>query len=124
MKVYNGNMLKNIDCAYIEECIRNDLDVTWASVEIKGSMVNVYIKENYSMNKEAVKSVYSDGEDIVSSCQGVVKKIITRSGTPLVACGDEVQEGQVLVLLLNNTLTTAYYPSPSLIHRLHCFLIS
>ena len=60
-------------------------------------MVNVYIKENYSMNKEAVKSVYSDGEDIVSSCQGVVKKIITRSGTPLVACGDEVQEGQVLV---------------------------
>ena len=90
MKVYNGNMLKNIDCAYIEECIRNDLDVTWASVEIKGSMVNVYIKENYSMNKEAVKSVYSDGEDIVSSCQGVVKKIITRSGTPLVACGDEV----------------------------------
>lgn len=97
MKVYNGNMLKNIDCAYIEECIRNDLDVTWASVEIKGSMVNVYIKENYSMNKEAVKSVYSDGEDIVSSCQGAVKKIITRSGTPLVACGDEVQEGQVLV---------------------------
>jgi len=49
------------------------------------------------LNKEAVKSVYSDGEDIVSSCQGVVKKIITRSGTPLVACGDEVQEGQVLV---------------------------
>ena len=81
-------------CDVLLQCADPDV---MKSVEIKGSMVNVYIKENYSMNKEAVKSVYSDGEDIVSSCQGVVKKIITRSGTPLVACGDEVQEGQVLV---------------------------
>lgn len=92
--VKNGEFIKNIDCDSLEENIRNDFDVTWASIEVKGSRVVVYIKENYSHNDNETKE-YSNG--IYSQCDGTIDSIITRRGTPLVIKGDSVSKGQQLV---------------------------
>ncbi len=93
-----------VDCDALEKKIRDDFDVTWACVAIKGSRVIVYIKENYSMNKSLSADIspnYNDDENsdhnIYSMYSGEVYSIITREGMPLVHVGDEISSGQLLV---------------------------
>ncbi len=53
--VTNASLISAIDCDALEEMIRNDFDVTWACVAVKGSRVIVYIKENYSSAEKIMK---------------------------------------------------------------------
>ena len=61
--VSNASFIKNIDCDKLEEDIRNDFDVTWACVAVKGSRVIVYIKENYSGDKKMPDAVDNSGHN-------------------------------------------------------------
>jgi len=101
MRFLNGNQVKNgllksdIDCDKIEYLLRtNYSDITWVSAEIKGTKLIIHIKENFDgyIAKNETKSY-----DIVSGCNGVITKIITRSGVPQIKAGDEITEGQLLV---------------------------
>lgn len=100
-----AKFIKTIDCDSLEKKIRDDFDVTWACVAVKGSRVIVYIKENYSMEKAdgntmADGSGYDDADvkkDIYSRYDGDIYSIITRKGTPVVHSGDPVSVNQLLV---------------------------
>lgn len=83
----------------LEKSLREDYDIiTWTSVQIKGTTLCIYIKENEMPEyDQKTQTVDSGGMDLVATKSGVVSYIITRSGVPQVAPGDTVEEGDVLV---------------------------
>ncbi len=83
----------------LETALREDYDViTWTSVQLKGTTLLIYIKENempdYEQDRQTAET---QGMDLVAERDGTVSYIITRSGVPQVALGDTVQKGDVLV---------------------------
>lgn len=96
INVYAGMRTEAVDGDEIERLIRNRFnDISWVSVELRGT--NMYIKvleANIMENKRNNDGNYSS---ITASSPGVVKSIITRTGTPMVRPGDKVKAGDILV---------------------------
>jgi similar to stage IV sporulation protein len=94
-QVYTGIQKKKVDCQEIEETIRLAYnDIGWVSAEIKGTRLIIKITET---NMPAPAEIAIEPSHIVATKNGIVKKIITRSGTPLVKVGDVVKKGDILV---------------------------
>lgn len=95
-------MLKSrVDCPGIVKAIRKEYnDIVWVSASIDGSRLKVQIKENEDTFREGDVDVTADDSpaDLVASSDGVITKIITRSGVPQVHVGDAVKKGDILVL--------------------------
>ena len=90
-----------VDCPGIVKKIRKEYnDIVWVSASIDGSRLNIRIKENDDADPaetgEAEES--RTPTDLVASSDGVITKIVTRSGVPLVHEGDQVKKGDILVL--------------------------
>ncbi len=83
----------------LEKALREDYDViTWTSVQLKGTTLVIYIKENEMPDYDrAGRPEAAQGMDLVATKAGMVSYIITRSGVPQVALGDTVAAGDVLV---------------------------
>lgn len=92
-----GTRKSLISCEQLEESLRSRYDeVIWTSIKIYGTKMTVDIQENLLPEEEYVQSddtVY----DIVAAKDGIISEMITRSGTPQVASGVEVLEGELLV---------------------------
>lgn len=89
-----------LDIAGLERALREDYDViTWTSVQLKGTTLLIYIKENempdYDQDGQSAQA--QEGMDLVATRDGTVSYIITRSGVPQTAAGDTVEKGAVLV---------------------------
>ena len=94
-KINIGIEKKKVNTKDIERKIREEfLDVTWVSVQKDGSVLNIYVKENEGSE---IVSANEEPVDICASTDGIVKDIITRSGTALVHKGDVVKSGDVVV---------------------------
>ena len=90
-----GILVKTINCNDLESEIRSEFsDITWVSAEISGTRLIIHIKEN---DGDVIKKGSNEISDIVATRNGIVTKIITRSGIPKVKVGDAVTEGMVLV---------------------------
>lgn len=93
-----------VDCPGIVKAIRKEYnDIVWVSASIDGSRLKIQIKENEDTFPEKDASVVPDGGeekpvDLIASSDGVVTKIVTRSGVPQVHVGDTVKKGDILVL--------------------------
>lgn len=83
----------------LEKALREDYDViTWTSVQLKGTTLLIYIKENEMPDyDQSSQPVETQGMDLIATKAGIVSYIITRSGVPQVAVGDTVEKGDVLV---------------------------
>lgn len=93
--IKHGILIKNISCDETEKYLRNNFDdLTWVSVEINGTRLVIYVKEN---DEDYIVSEKYTQCNLIASKSGVIKSIITRSGTPMVKPGDEVSEGDILV---------------------------
>lgn len=93
--IHNGLKKSEIDCEGIEFLIRKQYnDITWVSVEMRGTRLIVHIKENFDTN---IAKVEEKPYNIISNVDGVIESIITRSGVPMVKSDDEVTKGQLLV---------------------------
>ena len=83
----------------LEKSLREDYNlITWTSVQLKGTTLLIYIKENEMPNYE--QSGQKDeirGMDLIAAKPGMISYIITRSGVPQVVLGDTVEEGDILV---------------------------
>lgn len=87
-----------LDIEELEQALREDYDmITWTSAQLRGTTLLIHIKENEMPVYDNQKQERERGMDIVAEKEGVVTYIITRSGVPVVACGDSVQKGDVLV---------------------------
>ncbi len=88
-----------LDIGRLEQELREDYDlITWTSMQLRGTTLLIHIKENdMPVYDNRDKAAADQGMDLVAEKDGVVTYIITRSGVPMVACGDSVQKGDVLV---------------------------
>lgn len=78
----------------LEEDIRISFPyVSWVSVRIVGTKLLIEMEEGTIVEAEQEES---DG-DLCAMEKGVVLSIMTRSGTPLVHAGDEVEKGEILI---------------------------
>lgn len=92
-----GTRKKEIDCKELADEIRSRFtEFSWVSVKIKGTGMVIDVQE---MTDAALyeKRTYEDS-NLVSDVQGIVVKMVTRSGTPLVKVGDTIAPDQILVL--------------------------
>ena len=83
----------------LEKSLREDYNlITWTSVQLKGTTLLIYIKENEMPNYEQTAQTEEvQGMDLIASKSGMISYIITRSGVPQVVLGDTVEEGDILV---------------------------
>lgn len=85
-----------VDCFEIVREIRQEYqDIVWVSASIDGSRLKIQIKENDDTFQEVQKDTHP--KDLIASEDGKITDIVTRSGTPMVHPGDEVQAGDILV---------------------------
>lgn len=100
--VRHGMKKTSVDCETIEKQIRNNyFDITWVSVELKGTRLIVHMRENFDdagLKKEDLTE-YEEGRGymLVSDKDAVIESIITRTGKPLVKKGQQVSAGDVLI---------------------------
>lgn len=91
-----------VDCPGIVKAIRKEYnDIVWVSASIDGSRLKIQIKENEDTFPEEGKETSVEDEkpvDLVAAADGVITKIVTRSGVPQVHVGDTVKKGDILVL--------------------------
>lgn len=84
-----------INCEQLEKDVRaNFEDIIWISVEKKGAMLNIYVKENEGNSIEHCSTTPSS---IFSTTNGTIYSIMTRQGNALVHKGDTVNDGDMLV---------------------------
>lgn len=83
----------------LEQALREDYDlITWTSAQLRGTTLLIRIKENEMPVYETAEAKEDEqGMDLTATRDGVVTHIITRKGVPLVAQGQSVQAGDVLV---------------------------
>ncbi len=95
-----GMLSDNLDIELLEKEIRKNFsEVTWTSMKLDGSRLFISIKENDAPIIEStdLESTEESGEDLVTSYAGTIVSMIVRSGVPMVAIGDQVEAGAILV---------------------------
>lgn len=91
-----GMRKSEIDCNWLEEQLRQDFpEISWVSCEIKGTQLNVAIKE--TLEGTEVVDEKTPPQDIVAAKDGVIVEMITRSGTPVMKPGQTISKGDILI---------------------------
>lgn len=90
-----GTRKSEINCDKLEGQFRQQFDkIAWISGRIDGGRMTFGIKESL-LNESKVK-IRKD-KNIYAKCDGVVKKIVVRTGTPMVKEGDTVCKGDIII---------------------------
>lgn len=96
-QVTEGMRKDRLDIETLEKEIRKQFpQVTWASARLEGTKLRIDIKENDAPIITETKEE-TVGKDLVSQYEGTVVSVMVRSGVPVVAAGDTVENGTVLV---------------------------
>lgn len=100
-RVMTGIRKNEIDCEKIEKSIRATYpQITWVSAKIDGVRLIIEVNENavFFNEEREKKDDFKGNYHLISNYDGIVRQIITRSGTPMVLPDVEVKKGDVLVL--------------------------
>lgn len=90
-----GMKISSVACDRLEKRLRNEFDdITWVSARLEGTRLVVEIEEN---NTASAKEKEQTPCSLKASKSGIIARIITRRGTPLVKKGDQVEKGDLLV---------------------------
>lgn len=94
-----GMPKKEIDMEGLKKEIRNQYNIiTWTSAKILGTKLLIQVKENIVLPQvEEKEETTNTPMDLVTTKEGTIVKMITRNGTPMVAAGQKVLAGDVLV---------------------------
>lgn len=96
LEIRYGVRKRGIDCDSLEEAIRSSFpDIIWVSAQISGTRLMIKVKENDGMRSIPVKD--ETPRDLIAGKDGVITRMVVRSGKAQAAPGDEVKQGQVLV---------------------------
>ena len=95
-EVYHGMWKKNVKCESIVTNIRKEFnDIIWVSASLDGCNVIIQVKENTDTFQ--VSQTEENPADLISTADGTIVEIITRSGVPCVKEGDTVKRGDLLI---------------------------
>lgn len=90
-----GLRIAALSCEELEKELRGQFpDITWVSARVEGTRLVIEIEEN---NTAGVHFQQEPPSSLIAGVSGIVKRIVTRQGTPMVQAGDFVQEGDLLV---------------------------
>lgn len=95
-----GSWKQSIDCEETEMLLRRTFDdITWVSARISGTRLYVDIQERLTeqTDSEPAGEAEEVATDLVTDVEGTVDSIVVRQGTPLVAQGDTVEAGTIVV---------------------------
>lgn len=96
LDVRYGMRRSGVDCQEIEACLRNAFDdFVWVAASVEGTQLRIQVKENTD-NYEAEESAGAPA-DLAADTAGKIVEMVTQRGTPQVAVGDTVEEGQILI---------------------------
>lgn len=108
--VYIGALKSKIDPYKIKKTILLKSDkLSWMWVDIRGTTAKVEIR---ARSQKPVLEKISEPADVIASHSGVIEKMQVFCGAPLVAEGETVVEGQVLIsgtILTDNENIPPYY---------------
>lgn len=91
-----GMRKSEISCEDLEGELRNQFtEITWVSAEITGTRLIVRVKENEALLAPQVQD--DTPCDLAASRDGVIERVVMRSGVLQVKTGDQVVKGQPLV---------------------------
>ncbi len=94
--VQYGMAKSRVDCQKIEADIRAEFqDIIWVGASLEGTNLHIQIKENVDSYEE--EEPHEETADLVAEDAGTVVSIITRTGTPMVCEGQQVEKGQILI---------------------------
>lgn len=97
---YYGTRKTAIDPEEIETQLRNTFsEIAWSSIDIKGTCMTVFIKENLLLEERdnAQSADSQEAAHMVADMDGTVVSIVTRQGMPAVTAGTQVKKGDVLI---------------------------
>ncbi|MCD8149970.1 MAG: sporulation protein YqfD [Clostridiales bacterium] len=94
-----ASLKAGINCKELQNLLRKEFtDLTWVSAKIEGTRLSIVVQERLNGSTDEEKaSDAAEATDLTASHAGTVESIVVRSGTPLVAVGDVVEEGDILV---------------------------
>jgi similar to stage IV sporulation protein len=95
-----GSKKKQITCSDLEHAIREGLqNIEWVSCSIRGTtlVVDVYDKKGDLKTDDYSGSGENEYSDVVSESDCIITEIIPVSGTAVVAVGDKVKKGDILI---------------------------
>ncbi len=96
ISVHKGMLLSGVQCDEIAKDIRKKFpDIIWVSASVDGCNLTIDIRENTDIFQ--VSQADSVSGDMVAMQDGVISRIVTRTGVPCVKVGDTVKAGDVLV---------------------------
>jgi similar to stage IV sporulation protein len=78
--------------------------LAWVNVEVSGTLATIRVAE-----KEIPEAALTQPGDVVARCDGVVQEIVTLYGIPVVAPGEVVTAGQLLISGLLPVQDKAYH---------------
>lgn len=98
-EVEHGMWKKKIVCSRLAASMRERFpNITWVSAKIHGTRLLIEVKENILPEEEKQKEESPQTPShLVAEKDGVIVRMITRSGTPLVSPGTVCKKGDVLV---------------------------
>lgn len=103
--VYGGMAVKDVDCSGIREDMRHSFqDISWVSVELRGSKIFIKLKEAQLIDEKKKKERPAS---LVARDAGVIVSIVTGKGTAKVRAGDEVKKNNVLISGLDEIIGDA-----------------
>lgn len=93
--VYGGMAASDVECNAIREDLRHSFeDISWVSVELRGSRILIKLKEAQLVQE---KQEDETPANLVAEDAGTVVSIVTSRGTAKVRAGDKVKKNKVLI---------------------------
>lgn len=90
-----GCLKSKVSCAKLEDALRQEFDeIAWISCELKGTRLTVYLEEGIAPEQSEEEQSPCD---LVALKDGVIVKMVTRQGTPIVKTKQTVKKGDILV---------------------------
>ena len=95
--IYYGMRKSEVDCERLSAALRNAFpDFSWVSATLHGTQLSIQVREG-SFSEETEPKKADVPSSLVAAQSGIIESIYVRSGRALVAAGDEVEKGQLLV---------------------------
>ncbi len=96
--ICHGIAKKEINCAQTAAQIRRAFpDITWVSAKLVGTELVITVQENENPQAQEKASEENLPADLVADKSGVIVKMITRQGVPMMTVGQKCKKGDLLV---------------------------
>ena len=94
--ILHGMAKRQVNCYEIADMVRKKYpEITWVSAKMEGTRLILQIQEGNQ--KETMQDTPKEPCDLTADVEGMIVKMVTRSGIPFVKVGDSCKKGDLLI---------------------------